>query len=68
MQFPKGNKHFNPEAPLDVEFGDNMKLLEERLAGTNWRRIGRFYAIGLATLLVSLFLLIVTIRLALHIF
>lgn len=66
--FPKGNKYRNPNAPVEADFGDNIKLLEERLESINWKQIGRYYAIGFCTLIVSLFLLIVTIRLALHIF
>lgn len=68
MTFPKGNKYRNPDAPLDVEFGDNIKLLEQRLAGIDWKRLGRLYAIVLGTVLATLFLIIVTVRLALNIF
>lgn len=68
MQFPKGNKIKNPNAPIEAEFGDNMKLLEERLNSTNWRQIGRYYGMGFAVLTLSLFILIVVIRFAFIIF
>ena len=66
-QFPR-NKVRNPNAPLDAEFGDNIKLLEEQLNRTNWKLLGRYYAIGFSVFTLSLFILLVVIRLAFHIF
>ena len=68
MKFPQTNKIKNPNAPIEAEFGDNIKLLEEQLSKTNWKLLGKYYAVAFGILTVSTFILIVVIRFAFKIF
>ena len=65
MEFPKTNKIHQD---LNKSFGENAKLLEEKLKEVNWRYFSKMYAIIFAAFLASLFLLIAVVRLALLIF
>lgn len=65
MDFPQTNKR---KQDLNDSFGENAKLLEERLKDINWRYFGKAYGIGFAILLASIFLLIVIVRFAFVIF
>lgn len=62
MDFPKTNKYKQrqPES--------NAKLLEAKLKETDWQYVGKCYAVGFATFTLSLFVLIVAVRLALTLF
>lgn len=68
MLFPNTNKHRNSSAPVEGEFGDNLKELENRMKQVDWRYIGYAYAIGFSIFIVSIFILLVTVRAAFHIF
>lgn len=68
MDFPQGS-HIHKDVPSDDSgLESNGKKLEEYLKRTNWKYLGRAYAYGWAVLLISVFTLIVVIRLALIIF
>lgn len=64
--FPNTNK-IPQQLPEDMLEG-NAKLLEQLLSSANWKKLMYFYFCGLGILLVTLFSIIVVIRLALSIF
>ena len=66
MKFPATNK-IHKEKPVDEQFGENAKALEEMLSKINWFYLNKIYFAGLGVFLVSIFLIIVVIRLALNI-
>lgn len=61
MKFPSTNKLHKK---FSEQFGENAKLLEERIASLNWKVWAKAYAIGLSVFLATLFLIIATVRLA----
>lgn len=65
MKFPSTNKIKKPV--IDQNAGENLALLEQKIQKANWRYLLKAYAVILGVVLVSLFLLIVVIRLALSI-
>jgi hypothetical protein len=65
MDFPKGNKLTKG---LTEEVESSAKLLEEHLARINYKLFIKTYFIGLSIFLVTLFSIIVTVRLAKLIF
>ncbi len=65
MDFPKTNKHHQD---LNEKFGENAKLLEERLKVVDWKLFLKFYFALLVILLVTIFALIVVVKTALIIF
>lgn len=67
MRFPQTNK-IHQEQPIDERFGENAKALEEILSKINWRFLLKVYFAGLGVFLLTLFLIIVIVRLALIIF
>ena len=67
MKFPTTNK-IHKDKPVEEQFGENAKALEELLSNINWYYLSKAYFIGLGVFLTSLFLIIVIIRLALNIF
>lgn len=56
------------EFELDSKVGDNAKALELMMKKIDWKYIGVAYGIGLSIVLVTIFLLIVVVRLAQMIF
>lgn len=64
MKFPVTNKIHRD---LHESFGENAKLLEEKLQKLNWRYFLTIYFAALGVLLVTAFALIVVVRLALSI-
>lgn len=68
MNFPSTNKVRNPNAPVEVEFGDNLNLLEKRLSATNWNALIKYYSIifGVVTLSVAIFIFIIRVVFAIH--
>lgn len=65
MRFPETNKiHQN----FEESFGMNAQLLEEAMKRAHWRYIIGVYFAGLGIFLVTMFLLIVVVRIALNIF
>jgi len=63
--FPRTNKIHRE---IEEKVGDNLKLLEDRLKTINWIVFLKSYFSFFGVLLVSIFLLIVVIRLASNIF
>ena len=61
--FPKTNKQ-----AINETVGDNAKMLEESVKTVNWRLLTRAYLNVLGLVLVTIFSLIITVRLALSIF
>lgn len=64
MKFPSTNK---VHRDLNESFGDNAKILEEKLRSVEWRFFLKFYAAAFGIAVLSLFVLIVVVRLALTI-
>lgn len=64
MKFPPTNKMHKK---FNERFGENAKLLEEHLTKLNWKIWARAYAIFFGIFLVSLFLIIAVVQLALKI-
>ena len=62
MNFPKTNKIHQS---LEQAVGENAALLQELLESIKWRRFFHFYSAFFGIFLVSLFLTIAVIRLAL---
>lgn len=56
------------EFKVDSAVGDNAKALELMMKKVEWKYLGVAYGIGLSITLVTIFLLIVVVRLALMIF
>mgnify|MGYP001008694146 CR=1 FL=1 len=65
MEFPRSNK-IRQELPEKI--GENAKRLEEIISAADWKKIGKFLAIGYAAILIAVFLMLVVIRFAFAIF
>lgn len=65
MKFPSTNKHHQS---LEAEFGENAKVLEDLLTRINKPLFFKWFFIVLGLVCISLFFIIVVIRLATHIF
>lgn len=65
MKFPETNKHHQS---LEEKFGENAKVLEDLLNRTNKPLFFKWFFIILGLLCFALFCIIVSIRLATHIF
>ena len=66
MEFPKTNKI--PQGTMDsfkAKVGENAALLQELLDAIQWRKFFNYYCAFFGIVLVSVFLLIAVIRLAL---
>jgi len=64
MEFPQGSLVPKNEMPI----ADNAKAVEERIKEVDWGYLMKAYAVAWSILLVSVFTMIVIIRLALNIF
>lgn len=64
MKFPPTNKIHRD---LHSKFGENAQLLEEQMQRINWRYFAKVYAGAFVITIVSLFILIVVVRVALTI-
>lgn len=67
MNFPQTNKIKQTQNTED-KFGENVKALDEILNKINWRFFAKVYFSLLGVLLISLFLIIVIVRIAFLIF
>ena len=65
MEFPKTNKL---RQSLEAAVGENAALLQELLESIQWRRFLNYYVAFLGIFLISLFLIIVTVRFAMWLF
>ena len=65
MKFPPTNKY---DQNLEDKFGENAKLLEEFLNRIQWKVIAYHYWVFFGQFLLSIFLLIVIVRLAMVLF
>lgn len=65
MNFPPTNKI---NQVVDKPFGENAELLENAVKKVNWKYFLKVYAVGFFVLLATVFLLIVTVRLAMLLF
>ncbi len=68
MDFPQGNKQKPPVVLDQPSFGATAKVMEEHLSRVNWRTFLKAYAIGFGVVVASLFIAIVVIRAAFHLF
>jgi len=64
MRFPTGNK---VHQDINEGFGENVALLEDKMKRVDWRWFATVYAAAFTMLLVSVFALIVVVKLALKI-
>lgn len=64
MLFPDTNK-ISQQMPED-SIESNAKLLEQLLSKANWKRLLSFYFTGLGILLITIFSILVVIRLAIN--
>lgn len=66
--FPATNKIMQKTAPIEARLGENIEILERTLIATNFRLLGKYYAIGFGVFTLSIFTLIIFIRLAFKLF
>jgi hypothetical protein len=66
MNFPDTNKIRKPE--IEEDMGENVKLLNDFIERHNWKKLINFYRLAFGIVTVSIFVLIVVIRLAFKVF
>lgn len=66
MKLPETNKIH--QEPLDEAFGANAALLEKKLSEVKWRNLVRLYLCAVLLLMVTLFGVVFSVKLALFIF
>jgi hypothetical protein len=66
MNFPDTNKIRKPE--IEEDMGENVKLLNDFIERHNWKKLINFYWLAFGIVTVSIFVLIVVIRLAFKVF
>ena len=66
-EFPDTNKQ-PQDSEIEGAVGDNAKALENILKRVDWKFLIRAYFIGLGTLLITLFLIIVVVKAGLSFF
>lgn len=65
MSFPETNKIKQEEKSVESSTLENAKLLEQMVNKVDWKVLAKAWALGLIMLCITLFAIIVTIKLAL---